>query len=611
MAAGRQILQSHAFPILDTFSYTFYGRPWINQNWLSHVLFWWLYDAWGPDAVIIGTWILGVATFGLSALAVWFRCGSWTAAAMAAAVVAFACRDWLSARPATVQFFCLASLTMALSALLRATPSTKRAWWPLLVVLAAFAVWPHAHGSFVLGFGLAAVLVGCWAVARVVRRGALTPDRLIAGLIIISLVTGAAGAIVSPFGIGNYIHPSHIAGSSVFRSVGEWAPPYVRGPLFPPATRFWVALAVAFAALTGAIVLRVRLRPSTPAASMAVPPRHLQLLLFDLAVVAISLGLALFARRFAPIFHILAAPVVTSWVLRVPGAFPPPLLRRVRIATGVTAGMAAVTLAVFTARLAWTELWPPHVSSRGNLLDRVTQTDLSARPAFEFLRRNDLRLNVWTEWRQAGPLLFEVPGTRVFIDGRAQQLYSEDHYRLYLWMLKAKPSDSELLARHLAASGTEAVLLPKYRTTWALVTGMHALPDWIDVLETRHAIVWVARDGPVLEALGRRERAGELWWPDNPEALVNRGLLWVATAPPEPEQAEALWRAALARDLRLGVRVYPRIIRALQQQGRTPEAAAFVRTQRQQLQQVRDTLASDDWRALTAALDHCETLLAP
>ncbi len=51
LSAGRQILTEPQFPTKDTFSYTFYGQTWFNQNWLSHVYFWLLYDQLGPTAV--------------------------------------------------------------------------------------------------------------------------------------------------------------------------------------------------------------------------------------------------------------------------------------------------------------------------------------------------------------------------------------------------------------------------------------------------------------------------------------------------------------------------------------------------------------------------------
>jgi hypothetical protein len=37
LAAGRQIYTADEFPKTDTFSYTFNGEVWYNQNWLTHL----------------------------------------------------------------------------------------------------------------------------------------------------------------------------------------------------------------------------------------------------------------------------------------------------------------------------------------------------------------------------------------------------------------------------------------------------------------------------------------------------------------------------------------------------------------------------------------------
>ena len=44
---GRDILESGVIPRVDTFSYTFPGRPIFYQPWLSAVIFWWAHSLGG------------------------------------------------------------------------------------------------------------------------------------------------------------------------------------------------------------------------------------------------------------------------------------------------------------------------------------------------------------------------------------------------------------------------------------------------------------------------------------------------------------------------------------------------------------------------------------
>src|SRR5947209_8572667 len=47
LAIGRWMLAEHAFPAYDVFSHTAAGRPWVNVEWLSQVLLFWIYDWFG------------------------------------------------------------------------------------------------------------------------------------------------------------------------------------------------------------------------------------------------------------------------------------------------------------------------------------------------------------------------------------------------------------------------------------------------------------------------------------------------------------------------------------------------------------------------------------
>ena len=53
LATGRYIFEHGEVPITDPFSYNFNGRPFFNQNWLSHVTFYWFYDRIAPQRAVV------------------------------------------------------------------------------------------------------------------------------------------------------------------------------------------------------------------------------------------------------------------------------------------------------------------------------------------------------------------------------------------------------------------------------------------------------------------------------------------------------------------------------------------------------------------------------
>jgi hypothetical protein len=652
LAAGRQILTEPTFPKADTFSYPFHGQTWFNQNWLSHVFFWILYDKLGPNAVVIGTWMVSAGIFTLVLLATWFRCGSWLAAFLAASIVAIASRDWLSIRPATIQFLLLAAAWLGFAAL--AGQGTRCRWWPMALLLATYGVWPHAHGSFLLGFGLLGLFLGCVVIARLAglrwRVGPGLGDGQVLALAGVGLLTAVLGALLSPYGFENFTHPLKVVESDVFRTVGEWVPPY-RSARFPGVLRFWIALAIAAATLLTFLGLRAwhgwRARPAPRKARPAAPTRpvvyaasslvgqpegwplhaadrpvgddspaaragspRLNAVLFDIAAVGIGLYMAMFARRFAPLFYILATPALVTWIMALARPLPARLRRLGRKTVIMGAWVGAAVSIVVTARLAYREL-VRDVMPGGpySLLDRVTHNDHTPLAAIEFLSRNGLTPNVMTEWKVAASIMFYVPGARVFIDGRAQQVYTEQHYMTYMGLLNLRESQGAVATHVLDQHGTDLVLLPKWEVVRRLLDALQGQPEWRLVLEEPAAAIWVREESALLDELIARERAGTLWWPDTPETEWRRGMFLTSIQPEEPQRAIAQWQSAVARQPAMGLRAYYWIVTTLLQDGRGDEAEAYLRAEQARIEDPQSNLSPALRQQLLAEIRRCRTLL--
>ncbi len=620
LAAGRQILSEPQFPKADAFSYTFFGQTWYNQNWLSHLYLWVLYDWFGPDAAIYGTWAIAAAIFWFTLFATRLRTQSWTAAVVAGVLVAFASRDWLSARPATVQFFLLSAFWMCLSGL--TGPGSQRRWWPIAVLLVLLGVWPHAHGSFLFAYGLVGLFLGCqlvtWFVGQFTGRRATITRPQVAALVAVALVAAVLGAALSPFGLDNYTHPFKVTSSEVFRRIGEWVPPYQRAN-YPPVIRFWGALAVAGGTLFLALVVRVLgyspapVTPRRETRRLEAPPAPPSTMLLDLAAVGLGVAMAFYARRFAPVFYILAAPTLTVWVLRLAAPAAAWVRQRATDLLVLTAWPACVGVAWLTIVFAHRELIESFPDDRPyDLLDRVTRMDAVPHVSVEFLRRNGLKPNMLTEWTQAGPLFFLVPGARVYIDGRSQQVYTEEHYLSYEALMSggAGVGGERWVADRLEKCGTDTVLLRRGQNTAVLLQAVDHLPNWKPVVITRAEVLFVRQGTPLMAELARRERAGDLWWPDLAEADYWRGLLYQDTAPRDSARAVTLWQSAVTKDPALGLLLHARIAMALVDAGRGPAALDHLRAERQRLASPPVGLPPETVARLLKEIERCEAGVA-
>jgi hypothetical protein len=70
IAVGRLIVQHHAIPFREPFSYTKAGILWSSHEWISELAIAIVYDVFGWHCVILFTALCGALAFGLFALAV-------------------------------------------------------------------------------------------------------------------------------------------------------------------------------------------------------------------------------------------------------------------------------------------------------------------------------------------------------------------------------------------------------------------------------------------------------------------------------------------------------------------------------------------------------------
>jgi hypothetical protein len=321
-----------------------------------------------------------------------------------------------------------------------------------------------------------------------------------------SLIVATAGAVaLGPFGSANFTHQRKVAASAVFRSVSEWHPSYSHvGDYFPPMWRFWWIAALT---ATGVLLLwlagRTLARPAAGAApAQPVAPWNL----FDVAVVLIALCMTLQSRRFAPLLYVLAAPVVALWTVNLTASLgSSPRAAGARALEGV-----ALIAAVVTGWITWTtaqrELVQPY---RGRpapgLLERMR-----GYPALDevlrFMRERRLEVNLFTDYGDGGSVMFHAPLARVFIDGRGEQLYTEQHYRRYIEMMNPRTSAGQL-RRTLDATRTDAVLVRRSDSAKALRSALQSSAEWTPVFRNADFELFLRQGSPALARLRERPAA--------------------------------------------------------------------------------------------------------
>jgi hypothetical protein len=526
LAAGRNYADAGAITRTDPFSHTARGRPWINHEWLWDRAAWAAYHghedwlAWGHLALI-------GATFGLVAARARRTSGSWVGTCASVWLAGAASHWYLDLRPQIATFFGVA--------LLLATLEWRRApWlWPPLL-----ALWANLHGGYVFGLavlGLHALDASESAVSdRAARARAL---RIWAGV-----AAAALAVCLNPWGISIYGVPFQtLAPDTPFRDLIEWHhTPLSLDPTSYAGRFAWMAIATAIGCL--------------------VRPRDA----FSLALAAITAAMAVSARRFVPLFAIVAAPLAARGFAAGTGA----LQRALPRARDARLELAGASLALIAALALWRGLpLTPHLFQRWTFEQSFPSgatAYLAAMPA------PPQHLFALYEW--GGYLMLHAPSVPVFLDGRAGTVYPDEVARDYAVLAGAEAGWRKVLATYqvdavlMPAGATLARALARGESGWRVA---HADPRSTLLLAPSIPIhedvalpgadLYLSRGAAALARGDLRDAKQELELARSVDPLLFATyveLMLVAARSGEPSKIRDWAEAALAADSRWSDRVW-------------------------------------------------------
>lgn len=300
LRVGRWILENGRLPGHDLFTYTVPDHRWVDQEWLTQVLFWLVHSHVGPLGVSLAVGALTWAGMLLVVAAARPGRQPYVIGGLAIVLAVLAGGPIWGPRPQMVTFFfaCLELLWLR-----RSLEGTSRAirWLPLVMVL-----WSNLHGGWPIAFvflGVALLSEALRWLADRSRGEHLERVRLLA-------LVGAASAVavlVNPNGPAIVAYPLQTLGSGAQQNlIQEWLSP-----------DFHLAALQPFGAMLLLLVAGLAFgRPS----------------LFDGLVALTGIALALESDRHIPLFVAAATPVlVACWAdvwrrLRPDGAGWPAVL---------------------------------------------------------------------------------------------------------------------------------------------------------------------------------------------------------------------------------------------------------------------------------------------
>lgn len=592
LAAGKQICEQGYvnFPKADQFTFTFNGKPWINQNWLVHVAYWLLYDKLGNWALVAFKLFLVLVSALLLYRTSDILCQDRAIALFVTCVGMLTATEFIDIRPNHVGILGAATLMWMLMSL----KYGKR--WPIWWLPVLMLFWGCAHGSFLFGFAVIGMFMVTELFQRLMgMRGVFLDIPTQIRLGISAAVSVVAILIVSPYHFENFTHPLIIIVSKdakIFQNVMEWKPSYqdianwMKGEKNPAGMLFYMrpsvegffyvligSVIVWTAAIVGRLTMRDKRRDDPPSNAPAA---------FDISEIAIVLVVLYFAitsRRFVFLYLALALPwtakmisvALRSFLTREPaavGPFPPGLRAGSRITLSVV-NVLGIIFFSFTAYLVYPkgqhfgfyfrdmDVWKSYFTDEWKPLDGDTWFALHTtrnNDLLEILKIADkygLEGPVFNEWTWGGYLMLHAPRLKLFIDGRSQALFSAPHFIDYWGVIQGVGQDKMTPQAYAAqldqlfdSVNIDIVILKRRPVeSRSIINPLMNSGSWEMITESEYkegGVLMVRRNStnPSIQRLLQAFYNVEIDWPDT--RLGNRIRGYAIQRSPNPDWNESL-----------------------------------------------------------------------
>jgi hypothetical protein len=219
-----QIVAESGIPRTNMFAWTLpAGAPFVYATWLGEWLFFQLYTIGGLPATVLARNVLGLAGFTLVAIEARRRSGSWRLAALAALMAAAMSINNLTTRTQNWSWVPFGVYALILGAY----ADEQLGWRPLLALPPIMVFWVNAHGAFVLGLALVAVVAAGETLRRLVGRPRALGWVRLRALYLAGAATAAA-TLLNPLGLGIFGYVAKLLTDPPSQGlVVEWQPPTI------------------------------------------------------------------------------------------------------------------------------------------------------------------------------------------------------------------------------------------------------------------------------------------------------------------------------------------------------------------------------------------------
>ena len=441
LRTGSYIIENHKIPNSDFFSYTNYGKGWIDHEWLAQVIFFSVYNEFEAPGLVLIKSIFVVSTFYLLYLRSRLHMSVFFSIFTLYVVASLSWNMWL-ARPMIFTFF-FTSLLLYLLDLYDKGVSDSLILIPVLML-----IWANVHGGFILGI----LIMLIYSIGSLLSERKTESKRLF-------LIMGISllASVINPYTHRLLFYPFQYSYQNIHSLfLIEW-----QSPTFHTPSIFEFML-------LGLIFIFAKSRVSN---------------LYVLLVIVFT-HLSLFAIRNIFLFALVVTPIILmhteKYLLKVlegpehGGEFNTQTLEKIIDKITLPQSPKRRLLRRFLPLILYSIVIFAFVIPLYNYIEFGPAFDTSPRgfpeKAVDYLLTEKPEGNLFNLYGWGGYVIWKAyPEYRVFIDGRAD-MYDEFIYE-YLNVYKLKPAWKETLDKYdvkiiLIPSGHHLDILLEETTEW-------------------------------------------------------------------------------------------------------------------------------------------------
>ena len=205
---------------------------WVNQNWLSHVMFYKLKTTCGEGSIVIYKFIQAILTALFAFWAARALKVNYFLAAVCASFGVLLARSYIDMRPNITTIFMAIIMIYLLFRWKAGHPKSILWLFPLMII------WSNVHGGFIYAIVVFGIACGGYAVSNVLSKSFPTLfdfydwKKQYVWLLVGFGITVFTPMIFSPYGSENLFHPLMVMfgdEGKIWRNVSEWHPVYQEG----------------------------------------------------------------------------------------------------------------------------------------------------------------------------------------------------------------------------------------------------------------------------------------------------------------------------------------------------------------------------------------------